>query len=198
MSQTSIFQLIASWFRATNTPAMEILATGRQSRFSPASITARQNGQHGGFTLVELMITIVIASLLLTMGIPSLSNLLQNNRLATQANDFIAAINFARSEAIKRGVNIDVIATDSSEASNEWGSGWTVQQSGTVLRLFPALSGSSTFNSNSSRSQFTYNSRGRVNNTDTLDLCDSRTGETGRQITISPTGRVSSAEVTCS
>lgn len=54
-----------------------------------------------GFTLVELMITLAVAAILLTVGIPSFRDFVMNNRITTQANEFVASIHLARSLAIK-------------------------------------------------------------------------------------------------
>lgn len=56
----------------------------------------------GGFTLVELMITIAVAAILLATATPSFTSLIQNHRLVAQHNDFVANLNLARSEAVKR------------------------------------------------------------------------------------------------
>ncbi len=44
-----------------------------------------------GFTLIELMITIVIASILLAIGVPSMRNMIHQNRLSGSVNEFVAA-----------------------------------------------------------------------------------------------------------
>ncbi len=44
-----------------------------------------------GFTLVELMMTILAGAILLTIAVPSFQTMIRNNRLATQVNDFCAA-----------------------------------------------------------------------------------------------------------
>lgn len=95
----------------------------------------------GGFTIVELMVTVVVASVLFATAIPSFVSLIRNNRLAAQANDFTASLMFARTEAVKRGVNVVMCRTakadpgatglpcDSSELSNSalrWNDGWVV------------------------------------------------------------------------
>lgn len=55
-----------------------------------------------GFTLLEMIITMVIAGVLASVGIPSMVSLIRNNRLAGQTNELISALLYARSEAIKR------------------------------------------------------------------------------------------------
>ncbi len=54
-----------------------------------------------GFTLVELMITIFVAAILVTIAIPSFRNIILSNRLTTSANAIVDAINTARMDAIK-------------------------------------------------------------------------------------------------
>ncbi len=61
-----------------------------------------------GFTLVELIITLVVAAILLTLAAPNLTSFLKRDRLATQANDLLADLALARSEAIKRGAVVVV------------------------------------------------------------------------------------------
>jgi len=150
-----------------------------------------------GFTLIELVIALSIAAILVSIAVPSFSDMIQNNRLTSQTNQFIAALTYARSEAIKRSAAIDVTATSPSSA-NEWGSGLSVQvNGGAVLKVFSALDGS-TLNSTGNNSAFQYLANGRATITDTFDLCDGRSGETGRRISISTTGRASTADLACS
>jgi len=161
----------------------------------PKSTFLIRNGQ--GFTLVELMITLVVATILITMGVPSMSTMIKNNRLTAHTNQFVTAMNFARSEAIKRGATISVTAVDATDNANEWGPGWQVLNGVEVLRVFPALEASTTFNSANGVSTFGYLASGRVGNADTLTLCDDRTAETGRVIDIALTGRVSTTTAAC-
>ena len=55
-----------------------------------------------GVTLVELIVTIAVIVVLLSMGIPAVQNMSQSNRLSTEANRFISDMLLARSEAVKR------------------------------------------------------------------------------------------------
>lgn len=56
-----------------------------------------------GFTLLELMITVALVAIMITVVMPGFSEFFIRNRLTAQTNDFITAISLARNEAIKRG-----------------------------------------------------------------------------------------------
>ena len=55
-----------------------------------------------GFNLLELMVAIAIAGILLGIGIPSFTEFVRNSRMTSTANELLADITLARSEAIKR------------------------------------------------------------------------------------------------
>ena len=46
-----------------------------------------------GFTLIELMVTLVVAGVLVVVAIPSLVSVIQNNRISSEANTLVAAFN---------------------------------------------------------------------------------------------------------
>lgn len=83
----------------------------------------------GGFTLLELMVTIAIAAILLTIALPSFQGALRSNRVATASNEVLASLSLARTEAIRgigpAGVCPSVNGT-SCTVSTDWAAGWTV------------------------------------------------------------------------
>jgi type IV fimbrial biogenesis protein FimT len=82
-----------------------------------------------GFTLVELLITIVVLTILLAVGVPAFQSFIKNNRVTAQANDLASTIQLARSEALKRGTNVVVCASNDQATctgKDTWASGWIV------------------------------------------------------------------------
>ncbi|KRG66444.1 hypothetical protein ABB27_13805 [Stenotrophomonas terrae] len=61
-----------------------------------------------GFTLVELMVTVVVLAVLIAIGMPAMNGLINSNRLTTQSNELVGAIQMARSEAIKRNAPVSM------------------------------------------------------------------------------------------
>ncbi|MCC7411010.1 MAG: GspH/FimT family pseudopilin [Gammaproteobacteria bacterium] len=154
-----------------------------------------------GFTILELMITIAVAAVLLVVAVPNMMALVRNNRLVTAANTFVGDLNLARSEGIKRARDVFLTA-NAPTADNEYGGGWTVwvddNNDGAMtadeqLRVTPGIRADMTLDSTNDITQVQYQRNGSLNGAATLifDLCDDRTGETGRQISITVVGRVS-------
>ncbi|SCZ51596.1 GspH/FimT family pseudopilin [Thiohalomonas denitrificans] len=61
-----------------------------------------------GFTLIELMITISVLAILITLGVPSFQDTLERHRLKAAIEQVYQDLQYARSEAIKRNQNITV------------------------------------------------------------------------------------------
>jgi type IV fimbrial biogenesis protein FimT len=165
-----------------------------------------------GFSLVELMIIVVLISIVAGIAVPNLSPLIKNSRLSSQANGLIIAINLARSEAIKRNLEVFICrsADGTSCASNGgWEQGWVVYadlnsnsilDAGEELRVYPALAKGNTLRPTSNyEERVRYLARGYVSQEGAFILCDDRSGDgdtndaedfaSGRAIIISPTGR---------
>jgi type IV fimbrial biogenesis protein FimT len=87
-----------------------------------------------GFTLIELAIVLAIAAILLRVAAPGMSRTVAARALAAQSSEFMAALRFARSEAVKRGSAVTVCASLPAGAppgcqalhAADWRSGWIV------------------------------------------------------------------------
>lgn len=75
-----------------------------------------------GFTLVELMVVLAIVSILLVLSTPSFTGFLRNSELASAAHSFVASLNAARSEAMKR--NLPALVMPLEPSRRDWTRGF--------------------------------------------------------------------------
>jgi type IV fimbrial biogenesis protein FimT len=129
-----------------------------------------------GFTLYELMITLLIVGVVLTLGMPNLTTFTQNSRITTTANDLHAAFQVARSEAARSKSNITICASDNSmtaaaDCQGNWEDGFIVfmdlngdiARAGTgenVLRAHPAVADGVSLATANNANYFSYASTG--------------------------------------
>ena len=83
-----------------------------------------------GLTLVEVMITLTIAAILASLGVPGFVDLIRTKNLAAAASDLKSDLNFARSEAVKRNRRVLVCPAGASAntcgGGTDWAIGWLV------------------------------------------------------------------------
>lgn len=68
----------------------------------------RRKSHFAGFTLIELMLTIVILTILLAIAVPAFTDIASKNRLKAAAERWSTEIDFARSQAIARNQEVRV------------------------------------------------------------------------------------------
>jgi type IV fimbrial biogenesis protein FimT len=88
--------------------------------------------RQSGFTLTELMIVIVIATILTVIGVPSFRYVTTSNRMSTEMNSLLLDLQYARSEAAREGQYVTVCLAQSiaaqtcATAGTAWQNGWIV------------------------------------------------------------------------
>lgn len=84
-----------------------------------------------GFTIIELMLTLVVLGAMLAIGMPSLIKVIDGQRVKTAASDLHVSLTLARSEAIKRNATVQVVPVNAAD----WSRGWSVTAGASVLMV---------------------------------------------------------------
>lgn len=92
----------------------------QQSCAWPSSRRAMR--EQAGFSLVELMVTLVVLGVVAGMAAPSFTNLINSNRLTAASNEVVAALQVARMEAVRR--NTSVVLCPSADGASCGGTAW--------------------------------------------------------------------------
>lgn len=177
-------------------------------------ISSNHINRSAGFTLTEVMMTLAIAAIVLSVGVPGLQNMVQNSRKTTAINDMRTALALARSTAITRRVRVtvcksadttidDAVCTD----DGNWSQGWIVfldpdaegntagarDDGEELLRIHDTLSGSASFSGNATvANRISFTPRGMFDNGigGTLTYDDPRGSEYDGRLIISAGGQV--------
>jgi type IV fimbrial biogenesis protein FimT len=166
---------------------------------------------HAGFTLVELLITIVIATILVALTVPAFHTFVQNNRITAQVNELVTALTLTRSEAVKRKQTVSICSSsDVSTCTGNWNQGWIIftddnsngaVDAGTdvVLRVWEGLAGGATLTETAAGATFIrFDRLGSANISANFELrIPDCKGNQARDILLLVTGRTSVSQVNC-
>lgn len=165
------------------------------------------NTRSKGFTLLELIIIIAILAISMAFAAPALSTLISNERISSSVNDFVAALQYAKTEAASRVNPVTICKRntdgDGCVAGGDWSAGWivfsdpngnaSVDAGEPVLLRHEALDARITFGGTAGvATSITYRPSGTssVNNTEVLIICDDRGfADSARGVLVTITGR---------
>lgn len=172
-----------------------------------------------GFTLYELLVTLLIVGVVLSVGMPNMSAFTANSRMATTANDLHSSFMLARSESARSKATVTVCASANSldagaDCNGTFDDGWIIfldldgdlQRAGAgenILRRQPAIDPKIDININDDATYFSFAptglGRGDVGGVpafQTAVLCDDRGNVTAaggnsaaRYLVVTPIGR---------
>lgn len=163
--------------------------------------------QHG-LTLVELLVTLVIAGIVLGLAVPSFQQMIANNQIVSQINTVSGSIAFARSSAAIQPQN-DVTLCSSNDSSScsgssEWEHGWIVFRDidgdgavdggdDEILRVHSSLGSGNTLRIlgfDGTASQIQFSGDGAPRGAGTLTVCNARGVQDSQSVVVSGAGQV--------
>jgi len=152
--------------------------------------------KQSGFTLIELMVVISILAILLGIGVPSFRATIEGNRITTVANDLVGALQFARSEAVKRGTNVTLCSSsDQATCSGGWVNGWVARNNAVPadppFRVWPSAREGVAI---AVPGAVEFNALGGATNARCFQIT---LGALQRFVGVGPAGRVASSPVAC-
>ena len=152
-----------------------------------------------GFTLIELMITLAVLAIILGIAVPSFSSMLRDTRASSLGGELQGALQFARSEAVKRRLDVVICRRNaggsSCDAGTDWSAGWLVQQSGgDVIKVWDSAQGLVIVGPNAG---VTFRGNGMAAASDFSVKPTLCSGQQKREIAVSATGTASLKKAAC-
>lgn len=151
--------------------------------------------------MLELLITIAILGILVSVALPSFTEMLGRSNVNSATRTLGSAISLARSEAIKRGQDVGICGSLNGAicANNAWNTGWVVVvdinndgdyvDTGELIRVYTPLSDMTL---TASSNLLEYDSRGFGANAAvvTFDICpEDGKIDNGRRLQVGISGR---------
>ena len=145
-------------------------------------------GRQRGLTLIEFIVTLMVAAVLLGLGVPGFQKLVAAQRLRAASYNLVSDLVLARSEALKRRAAVQLLPSAAG-----WSGGWSVQTAAGTLaqRDRPGVAVTT------APAQITFDLNGRVVTADPIVRIGFSSDTGKRCISLDPAGRPKSASMEC-
>ena len=155
-----------------------------------------------GFTFVEVLITLTVFGIMLSVGVPLLLTFVEDAQLKSDTNDMFASLFIARSEAVTRNTTVSLCKTSQNapedcDSSESWQSGWIafvdrdsdgVRDAGeTVLNVYTGMKENSAVSSTNFGNSISYLPSGYTSTNGSINICVNN--NIAQDIFINATGR---------
>ena len=154
--------------------------------------------RESGFTLMEMIVVLMIIGMLAAFGFPAMSKFLTTQAVRSASYDLFSDLIYARSEAIARGVSVEIVGNSATNFKQ----GWNIRENGggTVIRTQAARDSAINFTSSVSSIRFDRTGRAESAVEVTFSIVPTETTTQDymkRCIRLDPSGRPKSAEGAC-
>ena len=162
-------------------------------------MVSRQNA--GGFSLYELIITIGVVALVMSLGVPSFGRMLANHRLKVEVDALFHAVHLARKESVVRRRAVTLCPSPDGQncvPGFDWSDGWilfvNLDRDAPATRdagepLLQRFSVSSHNQVAANRRSFSFRTTALRATNGTLIFCDKARRASPRALVVSYTGR---------
>jgi type IV fimbrial biogenesis protein FimT len=161
----------------------------------------------GGFTLVELLITIAILSIVLAIAIPNFNT--GRSLVVNQAREFKSALNYARNEAVNQSRVVIMCPSDDASVAGPacdetWHNGWVifvdqdndgVADADEVMRRHTSLNGAVTIAPTPAVTSISFDNQGFTNDASDFLFCSDSDKASGRTVMLARSGRAMRSKV---
>lgn len=159
-----------------------------------------------GVSVVELMITLGVATILMSIAVPSFRTISMNSKQAGTVNELVAGLHLARNTAITLNARVGICSSSNGVSCEvvDWNEGWIafhdedndqVRDADETILATGSEADGITIDSSQFPSSFSYRPNGRVMsgtvaiNTGEFALCDKRGSAHAKVVILDMSGR---------
>jgi len=158
----------------------------------------------GGFTLIEIMVTVAVVAIVSLVVLSSLRPVLAENRIVLRVNMLTGLLQMARSEAVRRGVDVVICHSRDGrycDRRDDWSENWLVfvdinrdrrRDANECIVAFQQAPGNGTradYRAFGSRHYLTYRPDGRTRTNGTFTVCHPEFPALSRAVIVTKSGR---------